>query len=768
MSDFRLEQTDYIAFALKSEAMDRLVLNYEPVGWSDDGFEFVRHKDYHGIMVQFTNDLSFYGEARQYILDDFNLLGINSRLKLEKYEISEVSGALRYNLVYSGIVDYSQKTEDDHLVKVKFNSNELEDIIKAREDDEFDLSSMLSANDTAISQLEFDKVDISGIELSENVSLSLIKKQGFVVGNITGNIVYVDSDFSSGTGDYQLMVFRGGAIATPVLESNVDPENRISTPDTPEVYADPASKMFFVDSTTIGPDDNIYSRVTFSYTFEAFLKTVSHRGSDSKHRKEVKMVVHKFRKNTFTESYDLIEEVVLDSGVSNRNSSTRFYASGKLTFPALAYNEGLAIGFIFPPGEYTNSAKEIKIEAIIRELNLSIELLTTKPRTYNHDFLFFDNFLNRLLTVATGRNNLLSSRVFGRKNDGYNKDGKYSHVGIINGIAVRNFNKSNPLYKAPYASIKDIIKSSNAVFNTGVGIETIQGKQVFVLEDLKFFYINEVRISLDKQVSNVKRKVISKDFYSSIEVGYDKGGEYSNTIGLDEPNAIINWVTPITRNKAKYKITSSVRADDTGMELLRRIPASLYPDESDSKDDHLWFLDVKPDPANANGNWVQKTWEDILEFEPQGLSFSSTIKALLFLPSRMLRRHGWLIRSGFNERSNLKKNILFANSKTTPTLTTRFKNENNFINEGEPIRVDTLDKPITFPETIEFTYPFSDELVNKFLDKSDFLYNEEIVNVPNYYFKIEFKFSDNKLGYGYIKSFNPTENKIELILSNSK
>src|SRR5690606_24542671 len=115
-----------------------------------------------------------------------------------------------------------------------------------------------------------------------------------------------------------------------------------------------------------------------------------------------------------------------------------------------------------------------------------------------------------------------------------------------------------------------------------------------VVEDLKFFYQRETKIKLPRQISNVKRTVLKNDFYSSIEIGYDKGGKYSDTLGLDEPNVRTNRITPITKNKRDYKKLSKLRADDIGMELVRRKQASLTSKDDMQEDEHIWFLDVKP------------------------------------------------------------------------------------------------------------------------------------------------------------------------------
>lgn len=763
MADIRLEQAGYVKFALKSEINKRLFLDYDPVGWEDDGFEFVRHKDYHGIMIQFTNDLGFYKEARDYIKNDFNILGINSKLRLEKYELTRVGNNIRYNKIYSGIVDYSTYSESDLQVKVKFNSNELEDLIKTREDDEFPLDRTTSIDEKPIPSLATEVIDLKGTGINEVTTLELITDKSFVVGNITAE--ERSSDYARGMGTYQKIIFRGNSITPPIMNLSRDGNNRISSPDSMMHDVDVASKMFFVDTTEINTEDDLVSSIKISYSFDGEVKTVDHRGSYNRHKRNVRYVLIRYRRNEVNLNYDIVEKKILASVISNRDNFTKISASGEIFYNSIAPNEGLAIGLESDYREYYLSSTPIKVEARVYTSNLGLNLITKKPKTTNHNFLFVDSCFKRLMEIITGDNNRFASRCFGRQADGYFTDGIYSDIALIHGFWIRNFNNEHELYKSMTISLKDLFESLKAVFNIGLGIETINGKQKLIAEDLKYFYQNKVVITLDQQISNVKRKIKKDEYYSSIEIGYSKGGEYTDTVGLDEPNTLINRITPIFRSKKKYKAVSGIRADDVGMELMRRLPASLYSDQDDSKDDNIWLLDVK---KSSNGKWAQKEWPDRLRYMPELLSYANDFKSFFFTPLTMLFRHGYVIRAGLNQLVNLNKSITYINSKSKPNLKMWFKGSKNPSSESDPVLVKDLDRPIIEPELIEFNYPFSNELINEFLDKTVINYNGEKISLPNYYFKVNFVNENGQKENGFIKSFNPKDNKIELIKANDK
>ena len=767
MANVKLYNADYVRFYLKSEIAPRLRLDKEPSGWSDDGLEFVRHEKYHGILTSFTGDLSFFKEARQYILDDKEELGINSQLKLQKYELQEVDGDIRFVLEYSGIVDYTTFTDKDEELKIKFNSNELEELIKTREDDEFDLEREFSIDEKSIDLLQTNKVDIDGVGLIESTSMNLIKDSNFIDGDFAADPK--DSDYAQGRTTYQQIYFRGGpGIITPPLDLVTNGENRISSPDTSIFNADPAAKMFFVDSATLDPDDDTAVSIDLRFEIEADVKVVSYKGSDSRHSRPCSIVLVRYRRNPLTLDYEIVNQRVLDTTIVNRSNYKRLSASGQIKIENILPSEGLVIGFLGTYREYYLSSIPIKYDARVYKTNLNINLVQLKERTINHDFLFIDKCFERLIQIITGEKNRFLSRIFGRKENGYLEDGIYSDIGLISGYWVRKFTKDYDLYKSMKMSLKDLIESTMAVFNIGIGIEVIDGKQKIVVEDLKFFYQNSVGIKLPKQVSEVKVKTIKNDYFSSLELGYEKGGDYSDTLGVDEPNIKTNRITPIFRNKQDFKKVSKVRADDIGLEQIRRKPASLYGDEDTQQDEHIWFLDLKKDESSVTNNWIQKTWEDRLLYKPDNLSYADTFKSFFFTPLRILFRHGWVIRAGLNQKINLTKKISLSNSDSNSKLFMWFKEDERGYSENENIFIKNLEVPRTEPESIEFTHPVNDDILKQILGKTKISYNGELIMVPNYYFRIQWIDENNNKQYGYILSIKPKENKFEVIKANNK
>ena len=766
MAEVKSGYSDYVKFILRSEVLDKLVLDHEPIGWSEDGLEYVRHTKYHGIIIEFTGDLSFYGESRNYIIEDFDLLGLNSNLRLDKYELVDTGDTVKWELTYSGIVDYTTKMDEDFIMKLKFNSNKLEELIKTRENDEFDLEREFSIDEVLLEDLATNKIDIDGVPLNEYTTLTLKTDDTIADGAVS---TPEDSDYARGEIDYQHILFRGGAkIITPILTLDVDGNNRVSSPDTTRYDADYASKMFFVDSVAETVDDELITSLSFSYSLDADVKTVSYQGSDSRHTLYLQVAIMRVIRNNDTLEYDIVDIDFLDLKSINRNGFTRIQVSGEKSYSNIRFNEGLLFGFIGQEKEYASSNNKIRFEAKVYETNLNVMLHTFKPTTYNHKFLFVDECFERLMYILTSEKDRFVSRMFSRKNDVNSTDGVYGTVGLTYGLWIRQFTDAFPIYKSIKMSLNDIIESMQAVFNIGIGIELLDGKQKLVVEDLRFFYQSEVKIKLTRQISNVKRSVDKNSYFSSIEIGYAKGGNYTDTIGLDEPNVKTNRITPIIRNKKEYKKVSDFRADDIGLELIRRKPASINSKEDTEQDEHIWFLDVKKPSSGSTTNWIQKIWSDRLSFKPTGLSYGEYFKSFLFSPLRMIFRHGSILRAGLNEGVNLVKKISHVNSEANSNLHMQFKEDIIGYTESENIQVKELDQPLTFPEIIEFTHPLSTELIRLIKAKSEIILNNEKVSIPNYYFKIEFTNENSDIERGYILGFNPKDSKFKILKSNEK
>ena len=796
MADVIVQQFDHVRFYLKSEIAPRIKIK-EPVGWREDGIEFARHDKYHGIMTQFTGELTFYKEAKDYIEEDYLALGVNSNLQLIKHELRRVGDEIKWQETYLGYVDYTTRKISDKQLKIKFNANRLEEILKTREDDEFDFDRTTSVEDKAITS--FDnyqrEVYLDGISLVENVKL-VLNLEDFEYGDedYTSNLGWVRSNNETNQDFYITGYLHDNIndflIVAPVLNLVTSTTSRISSPDSTLFDDDYASKMFFVDQ--IGQDESL-SSLKAAYAFQATISLLPEAAVISGGRVWIGFYI--LRRQP-TVGYELVRRVDIESyNVDATNPIVEVDISGQQEFNDLAWNEGVVFGLfmedngrfplqIFGRGLYVSATK----------CDITISLDSTSPRTTGHSFILVHDAFTRLTEILTGYTDRFVSREFGmpevRLSDvrdqtsgdnvggvvnanraiDYTRIGDYGEVGLINGFSIRNWPKENIAYKPIRLSFADLYESVDAVFNVGLGIELIDGKQRIVVEDKKYFYQDRVVIKLDKQILNVERATLKKRFISSIEIGYDKGGDYSDSLGADEPNVRTNRITPIIKNKQEYRKISKIRADDVGMEQTRRKPFSLFPDDDLGEDEHIWFLDliINRPLSITNIVWTQKRWFERLRVPPENLSYAESFRSFLFTPLRMIFRHGWIIREGLNQQVNMNKKISHINSDSNSSLITHFLEDLKPYSEEGDVLIGELERPVTEPESVKFTYPIDDNLLDLFNGKTKVKYRGEDIILPNYYFKIEYVNENGEREYGYIKSLKPKINQIELIKSNEK
>ena len=79
-----------------------------------------------------------------------------------------------------------------------------------------------------------------------------------------------------------------------------------------------------------------------------------------------------------------------------------------------------------------------------------------------------------------------------------------------------------------------------------------------------------------------------------------------------------------------------------------------------------------------------------------------------------------------------------------------------------------MERARLLPETIKFTHPIDDNLLNLILGKKRVFIGGEMEDVPNWYFKFEWTNEKGKLETGYLKSFKPKNDEFEFYKANEK
>lgn len=770
MSDIKSTYSDYVRFTLQADNSLPLVMNQEPIGWEDDNLELDRHKQHYGIFVLFSNKLEFTGDEKDYILNNYKVGGVNANLRLTKQILRNVtledgSSDVKWFERYSANADYNTLQIDGNKLQIKFNSNDLAEILKSHEGDDFEIE---RKNNDSIDGVDLGPVDflkittIKGREIA-GTSEQVIDFTTYELDSAGQKFQRVNMGDNGFFGVRTTVTSQGSSVRWSSVTLPLGAEYLEANPTNGQAI----EGMCFTDDTIPG----ITTNITLQWHFKCILSAYSPFDTCV-----VVCDLVRYRKLDGVDGYEEVEVVNLvnETGIVSARQVERF---GIRTYTDLAYNEGLA--FRWRASSTRNDGGNKKVFARFYDFTVTGEITDFFETSNNITFMFVHDLFERLLQIYTGEKYRFYSKYFGRTElldekgvPKYVEDGKPENeeittglIGIISGYWLRAFDQKSDKYKSLTISWTDLMDSVIAVFNVGMGIETVDFKERVRIEDRKYFFRNEVVIRLPYQISKVKRRVSADIFNSGIEIGYELGGDYENEIGLDEPNTITKYVTPIRKSKNKYIQKSKVRADDYGMELVRRKPQALYPDEDTAQDDHNWFLDMVRDDV-VYDSFSQAEYQDRMEvgFIPTGIHSPKTFKSMIFTPLRMLFRHGWNIRSGLEPYYN--KYVKYISSKQNSTLTMQFPGEPEYT-ENTDILVNDLERSRYLPEEIEFEHPVDDELIDKIFGTTEKLINGSKENVPNFYFKFEWINENEEVERGYLMNFKPKGiGKFKMLVAN--
>lgn len=733
MGKMILQYNNDVEFILQNENKSSMTLLQEPEGWKNDDLEIIRHKQYHGIFTQFTDSLKFFKEAKAYIKFAYEEGGLNTNLYLIKRSMTRIDGEVKWDVNYIGLADFNTLEEDSDYLSIKFNSNNLETLIKSHESDGFELERRDSIDSNAITVLgdreRYAHTDGKTI-ISQGEQDALIPEQWSdwfdIWGSVRTKIISRGHDRFSSVDSDQLDM-SGGMLST-------------------------ASSMFFVDDVAAGENIDI----TISWDIDIKFATLLSGSIVKLYLKEFE-----FNGSGYTE---INSQLIIDA----QYKDIMYAAQGTLT-----KNIGHKTGFLFAIAVENGITQYLRGAYWARKFNIKVGVKSFYEGSI-YRFLFVNDAMARLMEIITGKTLKFYSKLFGRDETlsrsgrsnihySYAEDGEYGLVGLTSGFWVRNFDPKSERYKSMQLGLKDALESLQAVFNVGVAIESVNLDQRLRVEELEFFYQETVVVRLPNPTKDFKRKVDPSLFFSGAEFGYERGGAYENEVGLDEPNTKTSFVTPLRKTTNKYNKVSKIDSDEYGRELTRRKPQLLFPDEDTGRDESNWFVDLK---RTEGEYYAEKRWADRLESEPTGLLSPDTYGSMLFTPMRMLLRHGWILRAGMEQAINQDKYIKYVNSTANKNLEMHFIGEDGPIGEKDDIQVKTLQRPRFLPEIVTFKYSVNDELMKLLLGSTQVLVRGSFEQVPNLYFRIEYLNSNGEKETGYLLSLKPGSGEFELQRAN--
>jgi len=735
--------SDRIRYILRNiNFSDKTII--EPEGWRTDNIELERSKTSHGVFQQFSNSLKFVLDGAEHIKLIRALYGIEAEIKLIREERDPVSDI--WTQTYFGFLDLSTYENEDGKVSVKFNSGGLEQLLKSRDSEQVEIDRITTIDRYPIDDLIPIEVGVDGREIflksdykvqpDEN-SVELNDNTG--AGNTRGSTVGVPLNLISKSHENAQSVLPGGNTGDNNWDRNANGE---------------VSNLFFANSDSIRVL-HIKFRIDFTVditvmddvdNFQFWLRMAHYENSTEYTLKSNDFL---FTKNNYSDLDNKRFSITYDKVVTVEKGDSL----------SLCFDQNY-------DGDALHSSRlTIAVKDIVCD-NFTIEEDSFFDKSISKSVLIYEMF-DRLITICTNQKNSLRSSLFGRTDLGYDVDGKWSLIGFSHGFWIRGFDKlpipsENPkienLFKPLTTSFKEVFESTHSAINIGFGIEKEGNKDVVVIEELSHFYNRNVLIRLPNQIKKVKRSEAADYYYSSLEFGYEKGGDYQEAMGLDEPNTKSKFTTVISRLKNVFTKVSKIRADAYGFEFARRKPVSLNNTEDTPYDNDIWFQDLK---RGLNNVFLQRKWQDDFVKAPTGIFSPNTAFNLRFSPFNILLRHGWYFGSGFTKY--LSDFVSYASSVANSKMKTQLIGNPEYAEDGI-IQNSELERSRFVCEEIEFDH-ICDYGVMQQINGSTEIQGKKIKNM---YGLVEFINEDGEIERGFILSIKPmAEGKFKVIKFNN-
>lgn len=740
MSNINPIMNDRVRFTLEHDDMGNLLLMDSPIGWNTDEKEYARHEEYNGIFPKFSNSLKFVGDGADFINMIVDLYGVNSNVRLTKDEKHPQTD--HWTRLYEGYLDLSTWEYSENQVSVKFNSGGLEEILKARESEDVELSRLTTMDGVAMEPLKTEIVKYNGRKIflkskwgidpenADDVDISAFSNSGGVRNTSEGY-------------PFEKLIYKSHEEAQEVSFDSQGNTN-VGSGGMMLINVVDRQRTFVVkgENITLKP---FITRFDATTGFFKVSLTIFENGTDYDVKERLQLI--HYGANNDGQAYDNNNNLTL--------AHNKLFTLNFNEIITLEADESLALEFLIQANLTDGTEGGSRFTVKVRErggflyLDEDSFFKATKSK-----FVLAHEAAVRLLQIITNKTGIFKSNFLGRTDIGYEQDGTAAYNGLSHGHWVRGFDElpagteDNPnLFKPLTTSFKDFVTAFNAVWNLGLGIERVGFKERIVLEDLTYFYNRNVTIRLPNQVKAVKRTFATKYIYSSIDVGYEKGGVYSEAMGLDEYNGKSTFNTVITKVRNAFSKISPYIAASYAKEFARRKQFENFPTEDTQYDEDIFLQDLKRGPSSI---FLERLWQDDFAQKPTGTYNPESATNLRLSPFNMLLRHGWEIAAGLIK--NPLDYIRYGSSTGNSKLKTQLIGGNEYAEDGNIINSE-LPKARYQAMYIEFEHELDFELL-QLIEGYQMIEGERIYNI---YGLIEFINEDNITERGWLINLKPNE-----------
>jgi hypothetical protein len=695
----------------------------DPIGYETSEEEFTRTFKNVGIISNFSTDLRFVDDAKDFIENIIENYGLNETITIKKE--GQDPNTDEWLELYTSTLDLLSYRVENYYLKTKINSGGIDKIFKARESEKIEVEKTLSIDGTVIPSLEkvYSSTQGRDIFLNSLLEVKINDDTAFMsnsdVGGVRGKTVCVPISIKNRSDTL---------VQTPIPNTTIDDKTDDRSGD------GVLGIMFYVNSDrdkTLNISFDIEFKIdVYTQNLDAanfwFRLATYQNGSDYNYKSAINIwqVVNVQNYNGSTQVFSFSQDIDLKQGESL-----------SLQFSQQMNGENTITGQV---GRLNTTSYDIVCN------NFKIKEDSSFPSTTTQTLLLHD-LGERLSYIITGRSGRFKSSVLGRQELGYQTDGYWAYLGTYCGHWLRGFGLEDSLYKKYATSFKDFSQSLKAVLNVHVGFQSIGFEEQVIAEQLTHFFNPNIVLVLPNPLTNVKRYVAEDLIFSGINCGYEKGGNVEGIMGLDEPNGEANWVSNMSASKNNLSIRSKYIAGVYDEEKQRRFQKNDYPTQDTDRDKDIFIKDLK----KVEGYLVERTWQDDFQSEPTGIFSPETAKNLRLSPANNLRRHGNLISTALSHYQN--ESLSFGSSSANSGMVTQIIGSSSIKENGSVLNSD-LDNRLFEPFYIEGDHLVDTSIMNTLKDFSTF----DNVQVSNFYCKVQFTLEgDPTLRFGFIMSLKP-------------
>lgn len=712
----------------------------EPKGWDDDDKELKRSLKVFGVFTKLATNLEFSGAAYDYIKSIYLIYGVEAEvimIKSEKHPDTD-----EWEIRYTGYLDLVTLKISRDTLKCNFNESGFYKKILARQSEDFELTRLDDIDGTAIDPLDIAKVDLQGQKIF------LVSRLEFDDQNPTITTEHENKLFGDdweGTTIPWAVDFANDTLVDPIQGDYNVPVNNDGN-----YQGGNAENMFY------GVNDR-------DKTLHIQIQCVASWGGNySAHGNRIRFELVKY--NSY--NYDYVETLATFYSINNERYGNDFPFNADFY---IYLEEGMSLALVF------RTRSDANINFTYQEGNFLLVEEESFVDPSKSNVLLPHEAGERLVQIMTGSEEAFKSDFFGRADlyskEGvrrYSVDGSGSKVGLMYGFWIRGFDaippvipddisddeRSDIIYEQPVTtSFKKFFESYSNTFNLGYGIETFGGKERLVIEELDYFFIAEVRVTIPNQVSKVVRKPAKEFMFRALTFGQKKGGDFEEKMGLDEFNVTTSYTTSLVRTELDMKKETEYRKDGYAIELIRRKPKSDFPTEDTDNDDSIFMYDMK---SQETGIYTGVLWADRFEELPKNIFSPETAQNLWLSPANCLKRFGWWLKASLQLYPD--KFIRYSSSTGNSNLVTKLIGEEE-LKERAKIKNSSLERNLFKPEWIEFSAQVTREIIDQVYGSTN--------GTPNFYGLVSFTNELNVLEFGYLFSLKPSkEGKWKLLKAN--